>query len=116
MSIKRFNGAGVYGAKSNKVWDQSTYLNDFQSIATVIVPSGGQSTITFTNIPQTYAHLELRISARMNRADYADNIAVRVGNGSADTTNYSWHEFRGDGSGLGSTGEANASYMYINDF
>ena len=60
MSIKRFNGAGILSAKSNKVWDQTTTQNDFQSIATVIVPSAGQQTITFSNIPQNYTHLQIR--------------------------------------------------------
>lgn len=69
MSIKRLSGNGIYGAKSIKLWDQYTTLNDFQSIATVVVPSGGTSTVNFSNIPQTYTHLQIRAVTRDDVVD-----------------------------------------------
>jgi hypothetical protein len=41
-----------------------TNLGDFESIATTTVGSGGSSTITFSDIPQTYKHLQIRGIAR----------------------------------------------------
>lgn len=35
-------------------------FNSFESIATVTVGSGGQSSIEFTSIPDTYTHLQIR--------------------------------------------------------
>ena len=37
---------------------------NFESIQTVTVGSGGSSTITFSSIPQTYQHLQIRISIK----------------------------------------------------
>lgn len=36
--------------------------NSYESIATVTVGSGGSSTITFSSIPNTYKHLQVRIN------------------------------------------------------
>ena len=41
-------------------------LGDFESIATVTVSSGGQSTIEFTSIPSTYKDLVIFISGRFS--------------------------------------------------
>jgi hypothetical protein len=61
----------VYGANSSGTWsvNQSSASNSvtptvataFQSIATTTVGAGGSSTISFTSIPSTYAHLQLRM-------------------------------------------------------
>ena len=69
---------------------------DYESIATVTVGSGGSSSITFSSIPSTYAHLQIRYLARTNRADITDSIDM---NFNSDTgNNYSWHYLRGNGS------------------
>ena len=74
---------------------------DFESIATVTVGSGGSSTISFTSIPSTYKHLQVRIISRTDRANTYDNIKV---NFNADTNaNYNYHYLYGDGSAPGST-------------
>ena len=110
MSIKRFNGAGVYGAKSTKVWDQTTTLNDFQSIATVIVPAGGQSTITFSSIPQNFTHLQLRWVAQSTVAASEDSMAMRF---NQDSTNYySWHLWFGNGSAQVTSATSATSSIY----
>jgi len=94
VSIKRLNGAGIYGSKSNKVWDQTTTLNDFQSIATVVVPSGGQSSVTFSNIPSTFTHLQVRAICSSSSAPDFANLKVN-----SDTTgsNYARHLLYADG-------------------
>ena len=71
--------------------------NSYESIATVTVGSGGTSTITFSSIPSTYQHLQLRIAASTNRATFAvDNVFVTF---NGDTgANYSHHFLQGDGS------------------
>ena len=73
---------------------------DFESIATTTVGAGGSSTITFTSIPATYSHLQLRGIARNNNS--ADDSFALTFN--SDTgTNYSRH-------GLTGSGTAAASY------
>lgn len=78
---------------------------DFESIATVAVGAGGQSTISFTSIPSTYQHLQIRLIGRVANADTADNAWLRFNSDSA--SNYSWHYLEGDGSTASASGSAN---------
>lgn len=69
----------------------------YDSLATVIVPSGGLSTLTFAGIPTGYRDLQLRMMARTDRpTDPRDYIRVRF---NADSgSNYTLHEMLGNGS------------------
>ena len=79
---------------------------DFESIATVSVGSGGAASATFSSIPATYTHLQLRISARTASGD--DIIVFRV---NSDSTNaYSIHRLFGNGTSA--TASATISYNY----
>jgi hypothetical protein len=91
------------GAKGAFVPDPAS---SFDALSTVIVPSGGLSTITFAGIPQTgYSNLQIRYFSRSSVNN--GNLAIRVGNGSLDSSsNYAYHRFYGEGSG---TGGADAS-------
>ena len=66
MAIKRLTGTGIQSrnAKSSKVWDGESSMGAFESIATAVVDSSGASSITFSNIPQTYKNLQIRYIAR----------------------------------------------------
>ena len=74
----------------------------YDSIATTTVGSGGTATITFSSIPATYTHLQIRFLAQGG----AVGLNCRMnGNTSAD---YTSHFVYGDGSGVtaqGTTGE-----------
>lgn len=78
----------------------------FESIATVTVGSGGASTISFTSIPATFKHLQIRGIHRVTSASYyTGDCFMRVGNGSIDSgSNYANHQLYGDGSSLASNG------------
>lgn len=67
-------------------------------IAETTVGAGGVSSVTFSNIPSTYQHLQIRGIARTTNAS-AVNLIMRVGStGSVDTgSNYMWHFLQGDG-------------------
>jgi hypothetical protein len=84
--------------------------NSYESIATVTVGSGGQSTITFSSIPSTYKHLQLRIAASTDRGTFAlDNVFVTL---NGDTGgNYSHHYLQGDGSSASAGATANATVV-----
>ena len=71
---------------------------DYESIATVLVGSAGASTVTFSNIPQTYKHLQIRLFAQTNRTTYGRDV-VKININSDTGNNYSHHELFGDGSG-----------------
>jgi hypothetical protein len=73
-------------------------FGSYESIATVNVGSGGQSTITFSVIPSDYKHLQIRILGQTNRATYGiDQMSLRFNSDSG--SNYSWHTLVGQGSG-----------------
>ena len=71
----------------------------YDALSTVTVPSGGAASITFAGIPTGYKHLQIR-ALYLNTGSYS-NIEMQF-NGDT-TTNYSWHEVYGDGSGVGAT-------------
>ena len=74
-------------------------LTSFDSIATVTVGSGGSSTISFTSIPGTYKHLQVRGIGRTNRADVLDYYKIQF---NTDTgSNYAWHQLYGSGETVG---------------
>ena len=66
----------------------------YDSISTATVTSGGTSSITFSSIPQTYTHLQLRGFLQANRSDYPIENTNIVFN--SDTAgNYSFHYLDG---------------------
>ena len=74
--------------------------NSYESIATVTVGAGGSSSISFTSIPSTYKHLQLRFIARGEST--LARVALRANNDSGG--NYTLHYLYGDGSAAGAGG------------
>jgi hypothetical protein len=74
---------------------------DYESIATVTVGSGGQATISFTSIPSTYEHLQIRVLGRSAFVDDTDNLSLKL-NGSSSASG--WHILRGNGSAASALG------------
>ena len=99
------NGDSAASAASNSITPANPV--SYESIATVTVGSGGVSGVTFSSIPSTYTHLQLRCMAK---SSYAGSGAVNGGmqlNGDTNGSNYSSHNLYGDGSTAGSQGAAN---------
>jgi hypothetical protein len=106
-SIK--NGITVGGRTT--FWDQISVIpsSSFESIATVTVGTA-TSTMTFTSIPATYAHLQIRGMVNGTAAGTYNN--VRMGfNGDAGA-NYSTHVLYGDGATAAGLSETSGSRMY----
>ncbi len=77
---------------SGNLW---TPGKDFDSIATVVVGSGGASTITFSSIPSTYRHLQLRLYGQTNQGNNGDGVLCRFNGDTAN--NYTLHWLYGNG-------------------
>lgn len=81
--------------------------NSYESIQTVTL-TGTQQTISFTSIPSTYKHLQLRLLARTDRpSNIAANVILTF---NSDTVaNYSHHDLTGNGSSVYANGSASTS-------
>jgi hypothetical protein len=80
MAVSRLSQQSLQNAfpKGNTVWDGTTATSAFDSLGAVVVPSAGQASITFSSIPQTYTHLQIRCLWETN---IADNLGLTL-NGS----------------------------------
>jgi hypothetical protein len=88
-------GNGEYSSASNSI-TALTNPDSFESIATVNVGAGGSGTITFSSIPSTYKHLQIRLIARTDRSGSPSaNTLWRFNSDTA--TNYSEHGIVGNG-------------------
>lgn len=111
MAIRRFGNSSITsaGGKSSKFWDQETSLGTFESIATATVDASGSSTITFTNIPQNYTHLQIRGTLRTNAGG---NLIVTYNGDSG--ANYSYHALTAEGGGsVGASAGASTNEQVI---
>jgi hypothetical protein len=86
----------------------------YESIASITLNS---STINndFTNIPQTYQHLQLRVMGRLDDAGSgAGSLRIRVGNSTFDTgSNYARHNLEGDGASAAAQGATSQTFIAI---
>jgi hypothetical protein len=91
--------AGIYGTGG--------VPTSYESIATTTVGSGGTGTITFSSIPATYTHLQIRYFAKNTSADYS----IRAQFNSDTAANYSHHGLYGTGATVGTYSGASQTYM-----
>jgi hypothetical protein len=84
--------------------------NSYESIQTVTVGSGGQASISFTSIPSTFKHLQIRWIGRSTLIGQ-DRIAQKIQFNSDTGANYSHHQLFGDGASAAASETANASYI-----
>ena len=97
------------------IWASQNYpriTNSYESIATTTVGGGGSSTITFSSIPGTYKHLQIRILARSNYAvQLTDYLKLRYNSDSG--ANYSVHLLYGNGTTVTALGFASQNENWI---
>ena len=84
-------------SRSTQVGNTMIFPGSYESIATVPVGAGGQSSIVFTSIPATFQHLQIRLFSKNN----ADNGTVGMRYNSDSGANYSFHDLYGNGGGSG---------------
>jgi len=84
---------------------------DYESIATVSVGSGGSSSVTFTSIPQTFAHLQLRYLCRDSRTGTFDSPVDLTFNGSSSS--YSKQFLQGNGSSVSAGADISQSFLRL---
>jgi hypothetical protein len=104
-------GNGVFSSASASA--TPTVPDDYESIATVNVGSGGSSSISFSSIPSTYKHLQIRYTARSTVANVNDGYtSVRFNGDSTNGNYYFYHILQSDGASLFSGGGGTNAIIY----
>jgi hypothetical protein len=96
----------------NTTWNPWEPAGAYESIGAVTVPSGGVSSITFSGIPQTYAHLQVRYIARATGGSSTASVYAWFNN---DTTlgNSPSHFLQGNGSSASAGARTGGSFGNI---
>ena len=85
-------------------------LTSYESIETFTLGSA-TSSITFTSIPSTYKHLQIRYMARSDQAG-VDRLGMEVNFNSDTAANYSSHQLFGIGSSASASAYTSSSFIY----
>jgi hypothetical protein len=84
--------------------------NSYFSIATQTVGAIPATTITFSSIPSTYTHLQVRGIGRSSGAATAAVVSIVL---NSDTgANYAFHDIEADGSSVGAYGTSSQTNIY----
>ena len=108
MAINRFSDSSVQEGfpKYTSLWDGRSAVGSMDFIGAIVAPSAGAASITFSSIPATYTHLQLRIMCQTNRASSTGDDIYMNFNGSSATDYYAYHILYGDGTSALSTANA----------
>jgi hypothetical protein len=90
MAVTRLTTNGLTGTKYDIASADNYYM---EPIATTLVGAGNATTITFSNIPNTYKHLQIRGIWANNGTNQYTFIRFNGDTGN----NYAWHDVFGDG-------------------
>ena len=85
-------------------------LDSMTAINSFIVDSSGASNVTFSNIPSTYAHLQIRCFVRAVDASVIPSLRLRFNSDSAG--NYTSHYSYGQGVSVGTDPFISGSYCW----
>jgi hypothetical protein len=84
------------------------YNASYDSISTVTVGAGGAASITFSSIPSTYTHLQIRGISKMS-----SGASLYMQLNSDTGSNYARHYFNGNGSAAGAGGNSSFTNMFV---
>lgn len=86
-------------------------FGDFESIATITVGSGGANSITFSDIPGGFQHLQIRGIGRTDWSGQANDQFKFQFNGDTTAANYAVHFLIGNGSAASAEGYTSQGNM-----
>ena len=93
--------AGLYGGGA------APATTAYESIQTITVGSGGAADVTFSSIPSTYTHLQIRILAKTAFTS-SNQDGLKVQYNGATGSSYNYHYLGGNGSTTYAGGNASA--------
>ena len=114
MGVRKLSNIGGWTSKTSyasMLAGNAAYApSSYESIATA-TGTGSSSTITFSSIPSTYTHLEIRYIARTTGTYTYEDSKWRF---NGQTSSYSFHVFNGDGISTGNAGAStNTAYIGV---
>jgi hypothetical protein len=80
----------------------------YELISTTV--SGSVSSVTFSSIPSTYKHLQLRGVSKVANGNISLNLRIQM---NASSTGHNDHQLFGDGASVGSLYNPGASYIQL---
>jgi hypothetical protein len=109
----RFASASRIGNKlprTSNFWDGTSVVitSSYESIQTVTVGALGSSTISFTSIPSTYKHLQIRGISKSLTTGTDSNITINSGTAAAYR-----HQLLGDGSNISASANSGNAYIIM---
>lgn len=105
--ITEFAGIGL----TNYGFSRGGVAGTFELISTAY-GTGSNTSVSFTSIPNTYKHLQVRMIAKNSYTAGSTWAGIRLNN--ISTAQYNWHSLTGNGSTVTSANEA-TSVMKIGD-
>ena len=95
MAVSRFSQSSAQNAfqKFNNVWDGKSAVGSMDALATITTSAAASASVTFSSIPQTYSHLQLRCQIMGTQT-----LGVYMQINGDTSTNYSYHWLWADGS------------------
>ena len=108
MSVSRLSKQSIQAGfpKQQTIWDQSTQTASMDALGVVTLGST-QTSITFSSIPSTYTHLQIRALTVTN---VPSGSGVMYFNGDSTNTNYRNHYLYGSGTSAAANDGGNHSY------
>ena len=101
---------GIYASQiSGHLWEPA---GGYDALSSIVVPSGGLSSVTFSGIPTGYKHLQIRALVTDNRSGGNEQDYYRVRFNSDTGANYAAHVLEGYGSGIGSFATTSTASPY----
>jgi hypothetical protein len=106
LSASSVKGRTNYG--SMLAGNPTFVLTDYESIAT-ITPSVGATGVSFTSIPSTYKHLQIRLTYKdTTTSNQTVDLTIQFNNSS---TGYAYHFINAQGSGITADGSTSQPYI-----
>lgn len=113
MAINRFLQSSVQSGlpKFDSVWDGRSAVGSMDAIG-VVVLSATASSVTFSSIPQTYTHLQLRAFTKNGTSSGVETSMLFQFNSDATYTNYyGRHLLYGDGASAAAAANNTSSWV-----
>jgi hypothetical protein len=102
VAISRASNSSIQGGlpKFNDIWDGTTATSAYDSLGAVVL-SATTGSVTFSSIPSTYTHLQIRITCQ---ASATNGGTVGLSTNGDTTNNYTYHLVGGNGSSVFAAG------------